>query len=165
MFSARIIGMLLVAAAIIMAYNACAQWSPGGMMVYMGDLNLAGAAGTGGAAPYTVGSAPAGQPTLNNSSLNNTTMSSTVTTGNTAAITSTATVSNTATTGSTAAMGSTAAVGASGLAPLDLSHYGSDRVKGDLAKYKNIMYPIAESRGSTASTAGGASGGGGCGCG
>lgn len=131
MFSARIIGMLLVAAAIIMAFNACAQWSPGGMMVYMGDLNLAGAAGTGGAAPYTIGSAMTSQPALNNSSLNNTTMS---------------------------------AIGASGLAPLDLSHYGSDRVQGDLAKYKNIMYPIAESRGSTASTAGGASGGGGCGC-
>ncbi len=139
MFSARIIGMLLVAAAIIMAYNACAQWSPGGMMVYMGDLNLAGAAGTGGAAPYTIGSAMTSQPALNNSSLNNTTVNST-------------TVSN------------TAAIGASGLAPLDLSSYSRDRVKGDLAKYKNIMYPISESRGSTASTAGGASGGG-CGCG
>lgn len=135
MFFARIIGMLLVAVAIVMAYNACAQWSPGGMMVYMGDLNLAGATGTGGAAPYTIGSAQTGsQPALNNSSLNNNTTSSTV------------------------------AIGASGLVPLDLSSYGSDRVKGNLAKYKNIMYPISESRGSTASTAGGASGGG-CSCG
>ena len=135
MFSARIIGMLLVAAALIMAFNACAQWSTGGMMVYMGDLNLAGAAGTGGAAPYTIGSDMTSQQALNNSLLNNTTVNSTV-----------------------------AAIGASGLAPLDLSSYSRDRVKGDLAKYKNIMYPIAESSGSTASTAGGASGGGGCGC-
>ena len=135
MFSARIIGMLLVAAAIVMAYNATAQWSPGGMMVYMGDLNLAGAAGAGGAAPYTIGSALTSQPALNNSSLNNTTVNSTA-----------------------------VAIGASGLVPLDLSGYSRDRVKGDLAKYKNIMYPISESRGSTASTSGGASGGGGCGC-
>jgi hypothetical protein len=134
MFHTRIIGLLLVGMAIVMAYNACAQWSPGGMMVYMGDLNLAGAAGTGGAAPYAIGSVPTSQPSMNNSSMNNSSMSS------------------------------VAAIGASGLAPLDLSNYGSDRVHGNLAKYKNIMYPIAESRGSTASTAGGA-GGGGCGCG
>ncbi|RQW80745.1 MAG: hypothetical protein EHM14_03640 [Methanothrix sp.] len=130
---AKTTGMIFVAMTIVMAYNACAQWSPGGTVVYMGDLNLAGATGTGGAAPYTIGSAQASQPALNNSSLNNTTSS-------------------------------TAAIGASGLVPLDLSGYGSDRVNKNLAKYKNIMYPIAESRGSTASTSGGASGGGGCGC-
>lgn len=126
---AKTIGMIFVAITIVMVYNACAQWSPGGMMVYMGDLNLAGASGTGGAAPYSIGTTLTSQPALNNTSLNNTTASN------------------------------TAAVGESGLVPLDLSGYGSDRVNKNLAKYKNIMYPIAESRGSTASTSSGASGG------
>jgi hypothetical protein len=44
--------------------------------------------------------------------------------------------------------------------PIDLSGYSQDRRNKNLAGYKNIMYPIAESRGSTASTTGG-----GCGCG
>jgi hypothetical protein len=45
---------------------------------------------------------------------------------------------------------------------IDLSNYSKDRRNKNLAGYKNIMYPIAESRGSTTSTAGGS---GGCGCG
>jgi hypothetical protein len=134
MFFARTIGMIMVAVAIVMACNACAQWSPGGMMVYMGDLNLVSSSSTSGPAPYTLSSTITVQPALNNSSINSSNSSSTAT------------------------------VGASGLVPLDLSGYGSDRVNRNLAKYKNIMYPIAESRGSTATTAGGASSGGsGCG--
>lgn len=49
----------------------------------------------------------------------------------------------------------------SGADVLDLSSYSSDRANKNLTGYKNIMYPISESRGSTASTAGA---GGGCGC-
>lgn len=47
----------------------------------------------------------------------------------------------------------------------DLSSYGKDRRDGNLNKYTNIMYPLAESAGFTATAAGGSSGGGGCGCG
>jgi hypothetical protein len=52
--------------------------------------------------------------------------------------------------------------GASDLRPLDLAAYGKDRMNKNLAAYKNIMYPISGSRGTTTSTAGGS---GGCGCG
>jgi hypothetical protein len=45
---------------------------------------------------------------------------------------------------------------------IDLSSYSKDRLSGNLTGYTNIMYPISESSGFTASTA---SGGGGCGCG
>jgi hypothetical protein len=45
---------------------------------------------------------------------------------------------------------------------IDLSSYSKDRLSENLTGYTNIMYPISESSGFTASTA---SGGGGCGCG
>ena len=41
MFSAKFAATILGILFIVMAYNATAQWSPGGSMVYMGDLNLA----------------------------------------------------------------------------------------------------------------------------
>jgi hypothetical protein len=127
MFSKKIESTAMGLLFILLAFNACAQWSPGGMMVYMGDLNLAGSPGSSGAAPYAIGSSLINLP-MNNSSINNSTVYSAPT-----------------------------------LMPLDLSHYASDRANKNLAGYKNIMYPIAESRGSTTSTAGGASGGGCCG--
>ena len=48
---------------------------------------------------------------------------------------------------------------------VDLSHYGIDRKNKSLTGYRNIMYPMGESSGFTASTASGSGGGGGCGCG
>ncbi len=132
MFNNKIAVMILEFLFVFVAFDASAQWSPEGTMVYMGDLNLAGSQGTSGSAPYALGSAPIDLPmnnsSMGNSSINNSTMSS-----------------------------------APALVPLDLSHYASDRANKNLAGYRNIMYPIAESRGSTTSTAGGASGG--CGCG
>jgi hypothetical protein len=47
---------------------------------------------------------------------------------------------------------------------VDLSNYGNDRKSRNLTGYKNIMYPMGESRGPPAAAAGGG-GGGGCGCG
>jgi hypothetical protein len=44
---------------------------------------------------------------------------------------------------------------------VDLSGYAKDRKSKNLTGYKNIMYPMGESRGPPAGTAGG----GGCGCG
>jgi hypothetical protein len=54
---------------------------------------------------------------------------------------------------------SAGATESSGKNILDLSGYARDRVNKNLAGYKNVMYPISGSRGSTTSTAGG----GGCG--
>ncbi|VVB64439.1 Uncharacterised protein [uncultured archaeon] len=48
---------------------------------------------------------------------------------------------------------------------VDLSHYGNDRKNKSLTGYRNIMYPMGESSGFTASTGGSGSGGGGGGCG
>jgi len=45
-------------------------------------------------------------------------------------------------------------------AMINLTGYARDRLRGNLTGYTNIMYPFGESRGSTATTAGG-----GCGCG
>ena len=45
---------------------------------------------------------------------------------------------------------------------VDLSNYGNDRKSKNLTGYKNIMYPMGESRGPPAAASGG---GGGCGCG
>jgi hypothetical protein len=45
---------------------------------------------------------------------------------------------------------------------MDLSHYGKDRLNKSLTGYKNIIYPMTESSGFTATTSVG--GGGGCGC-
>lgn len=167
MFYSRITGLLFLAVTIVMACNACAQWSPGGMMVYMGDLNLAGSSGAasaGGAAPYILGSIHAARIPENNSSANNSSLSEGTTgASSAAAIEMSSLAASGVSSAATAGTNGLAATGSSGLEPLDLSHYGSDRVSRDLAKYRNIMYPIAESRGSTASTSGGS--GGGCSCG
>jgi hypothetical protein len=130
-FAATILGILFI----VMAYNATAQWSPGGTMVNMGDLNLA--------APSSPKDSPEIiQPPLNNSSMNN---SST----------------NNGSINNSIAFVSSGKMSSSGLKPLDLSSYANDRVNNNLTGYKNIMYPISGSSGTTTSTAGG---GGGCGC-
>jgi hypothetical protein len=140
MFNSKIAVIILESLFVFMVFNASAQWSPGGTMVYMGDLNLAGSTGTSGSAPYALISAPIDLP-MNNSSMVNSSMNNSTMYNST--------------------MNNSKMNSASSLAPLDLSRYASDRANKSLAGYKNIMYPIAESRGSTTSTAGG----GGCGCG
>jgi hypothetical protein len=124
-FAATILGILFI----VMAYNATAQWSPGGTMVNMGDLNLAAPSAPSGVAPYAKDSPEIIQPPLNNSSMNNSS-------------TNDGSINNS-------------------IKPLDLSSYANDRVNNNLTGYKNIMYPISGSSGTTTSTAGG---GGGCGC-
>ncbi len=130
--SAKYTAMIL---AVFIALNYCvsAQWSPGGNMVYMGDLNLAASSTPGVAASHALGGTLGGQMKLNNSSTNATSMNNT-------------TIAT-----------------PSGLKPLDLSNYAKDRVSNNLAGYKNVMYPISGSRGTTTSTSGGGGCGGGCG--
>jgi hypothetical protein len=122
----------------LLAFNACAQWTPGGTVINLGGFELGSTASAEvpSVEPYMIGNQPVNSIssdnlTVNSSTMNNTTMDSPQPTA---------------------------------LPIADLSSYGKDRREGNLKGYTNIMYPIAESRGSTASTAGGASGGGGCGC-
>ena len=137
MFSAKFAAIILGVLFIVIAYNVTAQWSPGGSMVYMGDLNLAASSASNGAkvSPEMI------QTPSNNSSMNSSTNNSSI--------------------NDSLIFSSSGKMSSPGLKPLDLSSYASDRTKNNLAGYKNIMYPISGSRGTTTSTAGG---GGSCGC-
>ncbi len=126
-----------------LAFNASAQWSPGGAMAYMGDLNLALSSVTSGKDVQS----PASQ-SANNSSLNNTSIN--------------ATLDNSTLVSPSSVIPSDVAAESSGKKVLDLSVYSRDRVNRNLAGYTNIMYPISGSRGTTTSTAGGGGCGGGC---
>jgi hypothetical protein len=125
MSSAKYAAMILAVMLIPLAIIASAQWSPGGTVVYMGDLNLAASSVSSGAASHALGNPVVGQMKLNNSSLNATSLNN------------------------------TSIAEPSGLKPLDLSNYAQDRVNKNLAGYTNIMYPISGSRGTTTSTSGG----------
>jgi hypothetical protein len=125
MSSAKYAAMILAVMLIPLAIIASAQWSPGGTVVYMGDLNLAASSVSSGAASHALGNPVVGQMKLNNSSTNATSMNNT-------------TIAE-----------------PSGLKTLDLSNYARDRVNKNLAGYTNIMYPISGSRGTTTSTSGG----------
>lgn len=132
MFSRKAI---LVLAAIVLlsifVFDACAQWSPGGMAVNFGDLKLAGSQGSSGSGTYVIGMTAANSQNTNSSLESNSSMNSSV------------------------------ANSPKAMAVLDLSNYARDRRNNNLTGYSNIMYPFAESKGSTTSTAGA----GGCGCG
>jgi hypothetical protein len=138
MFSKKTTVALAAAALFgLLAFNACAQWTPGGMAINFGgfDLGSPASAEIPGVKPYVIGNQPANSPssdnlTMNSSTMNNTTVDSSQPTA---------------------------------LQIADLSSYGKDRRAGNLKGYTNIMYPLAESAGFTASAAGGGSGGG-CGC-
>jgi len=147
MFHAKYAALALAVMFIALAFNASAQWSPGGEMVYMGDLNLAASSVSSEKAVPALGSSPTPAAT-NNSSLNNSSINATSMDNSTAI--------------SPVALPSVSAAESSGKEILDLSGYSRDRANKNLAGYTNIMYPISGSRGTTTSTAGG---GGGCGCG
>ena len=146
MLNAKNAAVVLVAMLFALAFNASAQWSPGGAMVYMGDLNLAASSVSSGKDVPSSSSSPA-QASMNNSSMSNSSLYN-------ASINANSTEDFNAT--------STAAV-SPGKEVLDLSGYSRDRVNRNLAEYTNIMYPISGSRGTTTSTAGGGGCGGGCG--
>jgi hypothetical protein len=149
MFSAKYAAVALGVMFIALAYSASAQWSPGGAMVYMGDLSLvASSASSGSAAQAPGGSQEILAPT-NNSSLNNSSINAT-------------TMDNSTAVSPVDVLPSADATEPSGKKILDLSGYARDRTNKNLAGYKNIMYPITGSRGSTTSTAGGGGGCGGC---
>ena len=140
--------VLLAAIFMVLAISASAQWSQGGSMVYMGDLNLVASSFNSGNAEK--GAAAPTEPLAANNTTENLTSQNNDTINETAAL-------------SAALVPSAVAAEPTGRAVLDLSSYASDRTKSNLTGYTNIMYPISGSRGSTTSTSGGGAGCGGCG--
>jgi hypothetical protein len=143
-FSRKMMVAVLAALLFVMVFDVCAQWSPGKTVINLGDLNLAVPSDPTAKTPSTASNPaiiiPAGNVSdAINASMNNTTTNNTLTASPIESLQP-----------------------AQSAALIDLSNYSKDRRGKNLAGYKNIMYPIAESRGSTTSTAGGGSGG--CGC-
>ncbi len=157
-YSALAIGVMLIA----LASNASAQWSPGGAMVYMGDLNLEASFAMSGKNVHPLGGSPEIQAPTNNSSTNNSSLNSSMING-TSIDKSTTQSSNDLAVNLNAVPSSADDAEPTGKEILDLSGYSRDRTNRNLAGYTNIMYPITGSRGTTTSTAGGAGCGGGCG--
>ena len=149
MLSAKYAALALSFLFIALDFNASAQWSPGGAMVYMGDLNLAASSVSNGKAVQALGGSQAISAPTNNSSLNNSSINGT-------------TIDNSTLVGPSIVVPCAGTSQPSGKKILDLSGYARDRTNKNLAGYTNIMYPISGSRGSTTSTAGGGSGCGGC---
>ena len=151
MLSAKYTALALAVMFIALASSASAQWSPGGAMVYMGDLNLAASSVSSGNAVQALGSSQAAtnSSSINNSSLSNCSINATI-------------IDNSTVVSTSAMLPSAAPAESSGKEVLDLSNYSRDRANKNLAGYKNIMYPISGSRGTTTSTSGGGGGCGGC---
>lgn len=154
MLSAKYAALALGVMFIALAYSASAQWSSGGAMVYMGDLNLVASSASSGRNVQALSGSQEIQAPTNNSSPNNSPL-------NNRSINATS-MDNSTAVSPAAVLPSAGTKESSGKKILDLSGYARDRANKNLAGYKNIMYPISGSRGSTTSTAGG---GGGCGCG
>ncbi len=157
--------ILALAIAALLAFfvlNACAQWSPGGTVVYMGDLNLAGNVGQSESGVYVIGSSGSQSslgssisPLMNDVPMDNSSMSNSPL--NNSSINN-ASVSDTSI--NSVSVNDASIEEPRALAVMDLSSYAKDRNNKNLTGYTNIMYPFAESVGSTAGT----TGGGGCGC-
>jgi hypothetical protein len=149
--------LAFVALLAFLVLNACAQLSSGGTVVYMGDLNLAGNVGQSESGAYVIGSM-ASQGSSGGLSSSSNQLTNDVTVSNSSM--DNASLDNSSI--NNASMNAASTMGPQTIAVLDLSSYAKDRVKGDLTGYTNIMYPFAESKGSTTSTAGGGGGCGGC---
>lgn len=155
MLSAKYAAMVLAVMFIALASSASAQWSPGGSMVYMGDLNLAASSVSSGKAVQALGGSQEIQVPTNNSSMSNSSLNNSLMKGTS--------MDNSTLVGPSIVVPCAGTSESSGKKILDLSGYARDRANKNLAGYKNIMYPISGSRGSTTSTAGGGGCGGGCG--
>jgi len=147
-----IFSLVLLAA---LAGCASAQWSPGGQMAYMGELNLALPSPSQSSSPTANSSAPYDSP-ANNSSINMSQVNQTISNLPATGVSGEQTHINLSAAGSSVSSGEQTSSNV-----LDLSGYSRDRADKNMTGYKNIMYPISGSRGTTTSTVGT----GGCGCG
>jgi len=154
MLSAKYAALALGVMFMALAFNAQAQWSPGGAMVYMGDLNLAASSALGGKIVPALGGSQETSAAMNNTLMDNSSLNNSTTN---------ATLDNSTIVSPSTAVPCAGAAESSGKKILDLSGYARDRTNRNLAGYTNIMYPISGSRGTTTSTAGGGGCGGGCG--
>lgn len=163
MNTTRFMAGALAAALLFLTLGALAQWSPGGSMVYMGDLNLAASSFSGERQAVALGGGAVQAADVNSTTNDSATTNSTL---NNSSETVNASINATSTSASSiemAPLGASEGTGtASERAVLDLSGYSGDRTKGDLRAYTNIMYPISGARGTTTSTSGGGGGCGGC---
>jgi hypothetical protein len=160
-FSRKMMALALMSLFVLMAANAYAQLAPGKMVVNLGDFGLSVPSQASQSASGEPGSA--GIPLMNAAPVNN---SSEINASINESLNNTMNESMINNTANIAPVSSEQISPASQAVPLiDLSGYSKDRRNKNLAGYKNIMYPIAEARGSTASaSSGGGSGGcGGCG--
>jgi hypothetical protein len=153
MKTTRYAAALLAVIFLALATGVSAQWSPGGTIVYMGDLNLVASslnAAKAEKAPDVSAEAIA--------AANNTTQNGTSSNNNSINAVSTESPATVSLGTKTAGLEKS-----SGRPILDLSQYANDRTKNNLAGYTNIMYPITGSRGTTTSTSAGSGACGSCG--
>ncbi|MDD1753405.1 MAG: hypothetical protein LUQ38_10005 [Methanotrichaceae archaeon] len=136
-----------------LALDAYATWSPTGSEVNLAGLKLIGSSastGSGDSSPsitntpkdnLSINKSLVNTSMINNSSINHSLIDTTL--------------MNISSINNSATRASPTRSSQSVWTPMDLSHYGIGRLHNDLSSYTNIMYPMAESRGSTASAAGG----------
>jgi hypothetical protein len=167
MINAKNAAVVFVAMLFALTFNASAQWSPGGSMVYMGDLNLAASSLSSGKEVQSPSGSPAStianNSSMSNSSSDNVSINATSTEGSNGTGSNAVLSPGGSGAGQIKPTDTTSAAASPGKEVLDLSGYSRDRVNRNLAGYTNIMYPISGSRGTTTSTAGGGGCGGGCG--
>jgi len=145
MFSRKLIAALAIAACLLIS-GGYAQTISGASSVSLGALTQSSFSGLGTTGPYSIGSMATKVPSVdslpaNSSPINGPSVNATMV--------------------NVSSINRPPAKALQTPAAINLSNYASDRRNKNLTGYTNIMYPIAESAGFTASAAGG----GGCNCG
>lgn len=141
MFSRKLVVVLAIAACLLIS-GGHAQSIPGESSVNLGALTQSSFSGLAGTSPYMIGSMATKVPSMDSSPANNSSVNGTMM--------------------NVSSINLPSAKALQTPPVINLSNYATDRRNNNLSGYTNIMYPIAESAGFTASAAGG---GGGCNCG
>jgi hypothetical protein len=153
MFSTKMaFALIALALSFAFVFSASAQWTPGGMAINFGGFDLGSApTESSGIKPYMIGNHPL---PLQTAQADIVLPSNSTTTANSTDINSSISQQPIQLPAEQPQP--------SALPVVDLSGYGKNRREGNLEGYTNIMYPIAESAGFTATAAGGSGSGGGC---
>jgi hypothetical protein len=142
MFSRNLIAALAIAAcACLLISGGYGQTISGASSVSLGALTQSSFSGLGTTGPYSIGSMATKVPSVDSLPANSSSINATMV--------------------NVSSINRPSAKALQTPAVINLSNYASDRRNKNLTGYTNIMYPIAESAGFTASAAGG----GGCNCG
>ena len=144
----------LLAIFTFLALDAYATWSPTRSEVNLAAFKLLGSSSTGsGESSPSITNQPKDNLSINTSLVNSSMKNNSI---NHSLIDTT--LMNISSINNSATKASQTTSSQSVSSPVDLSNYGIGRLHKNLTSYRNIMYPMAESRGSSAS----ASSGGGC---